>query len=234
MASQTARQGLRLTSLIRRLGLSPHDFAKQDTKMAVTAVKAQYFELAKERHPDRAPNERKEEAKEHFVQLNEIFEETVQLLEHGVRPAFGETEQVFWQQPGLHPGGPSPFESMQRQRVFQHKPKQEFDLKTRIKGNLIFWSGLFIFLSGFREFLVWSAGSTYAWSSPRDSNIFWVRRFQDGWTDGKEKEKQPVVMTPKVQQLAQKKDRDIDSFYQKRGISNIRRKTEPRGLGRSI
>merc|ERR1712224_529239 len=70
--------------------------------------------------------------------------------------------------------------------------RQEFDTKTRIKGNLIFWTGFFSFLCFMREFLVWSAGSTYAWSRPADLNPFWIRRFQNDWVDKAAKDREEV------------------------------------------
>lgn len=208
--------------------------------MAISTVRAAYYRLAKEQHPDRAPEAHKEEASKCFMRLRNDFEEAITLMEQGIRPkGAGGATTGSWQhqQPGARPAYNPPVWEEGHQ-PFQHRAVQKFDLYTRVKGNLIFWSGLFVFLTGFREFLVWSAGSCYAWSSPSDLNPFWVRRFKDEWTEESAKErvakKTPEPEKPEVQKERARRDRGVSNFYQKRGISNVRRKTEPRGLGTSL
>jgi len=227
--------------LIRGFGLCPTELAKEEPKAAIAALKVAWKHLAKEQHPDVAPEEKKVEAAQRFVQLQSQLEEAVGLLDAGIRPgqAFSGVAYPHWQQqrsddtarptytPPAWDKAPQPF---------QHREQPKFDLQTRIKGHFVLWTSLFLFLTGFREFLVWSAGSTYAWSPPSDFNPFWVRRFQDSWhQDHKEKE-----AAPKKPELAKviaeraKTKRDVPTFYQKRGISTAKRKTEPRGLGTSL
>lgn len=228
----------RLSVLLRNFGLSPKDLVNKEAKVVIPLLRSEYYRLAKEQHPDLAPDDLKVEAARRFTRLRSDFEEASNLLEAGIRPwessTTGSTDsktRFVYQQP-WHKSKEQPWEDPWTQ------PK--FDLKTRIKGHLYFWSGLLIFLTFFREFLVFSAGSCYAWSLPKTINPFWVRRFKDEWNDSAdevteekkkkalEDEQQPPTYAPV------KKYRDVDNFYQKRGISNVRKKYEPRGLGPSL
>mmetsp|Transcript_116630 Transcript_116630/g.249372 ORF Transcript_116630/g.249372 Transcript_116630/m.249372 type:complete len:247 (-) Transcript_116630:16-756(-) len=244
-ASAVGRGGPRLAVLLKGFGLSPVELAGKESKEAVVTLRSHYYQLAKELHPDRASPERKADASEKFAALTNDFDEALGLLEAGVRPWVPDAS------PGSYAHGQevgsaerwryNPQQVWQeRERPFVHRQAPVFDTKTRVKGHLIVWSGLFFFCCFMREFLVWSAGSYFAWSMPQSMNIFWVRRFQDEWTDTAkaDRERQPsaeeVATKLKVAKIAQKKDRGLDNFYQKRHISNTRKHYEPRGLGRSL
>ncbi|CAE8627631.1 unnamed protein product [Polarella glacialis] len=240
--------GARLGMLLRRFGLCPVELARQEPKVAVSVLKAAYYSKAKEAHPDYAPEEDKDAAAQRFVELNSEFAEAVKMLEAGVVPAswasgsssssssspsgVGGGGAHNWQagyRPGFHsapwPGGGKPF---------QHSEPPQFDLYTRAKGHLIVWSSLFVFLTLFREFLVGTAGSTWSWSPPNTINPFWVRRFKDEWgSEAQVKQISQDAQVPKPPK-PEKVYRDTPTFYQKRGISNVRRKYEPRGFGPSL
>eukprot|EP00927_Polykrikos_kofoidii_P010039 TRINITY_DN14237_c0_g1_i1.p1 TRINITY_DN14237_c0_g1~~TRINITY_DN14237_c0_g1_i1.p1 ORF type:complete len:249 (-),score=49.87 TRINITY_DN14237_c0_g1_i1:79-825(-) len=248
MAGVAGNNSVRLASLLRRFGLAPMEFVKQETRPAVQSLRSSYHRLAQEQHPDKAPEAKRDEAAERFKQLNMDYDEAVKLLEAGVRPAFG-TPVAGAARINLHtqmgtPGsggaaaymyGPQPWNPNGRP---SSEPAQ-FDLKTRVKGNLIFWTGFVSFLFLAREFLVWSAGSCFAWSRPADWNPFWIRRFQDEWADEERKHRKKVedeggvgaAVKRKMSIEPERKDRGVDPFYQKRGISNVRREHHPRGWG---
>jgi hypothetical protein len=230
---------MRLTSLLRTFDLPLESVTQQDRKSVIASVRAEYLRRAKEEHPDLAPTEKKDEASQKFKKLHEEFTETTQLLEDGVRPGVfvppsgQETTSQTIRRPFSHPISPEKSEPGPRYPVTK---TPEFDMATRIKCNLIFWSGLFVFMMGMREFLVWSAGSTYAWSRPANLNPFWIRRFQNEWVDDAAKERSSLSkaemkakVQEKVKKLEVKKDRGVDEFYQKRRISNVKRKYTPRG-----
>eukprot|EP00440_Ansanella_granifera_P010530 gb/GFBE01011423.1/.p1 GENE.gb/GFBE01011423.1/~~gb/GFBE01011423.1/.p1 ORF type:complete len:246 (+),score=41.01 gb/GFBE01011423.1/:1-738(+) len=240
-------RGVRLAALLRGFGLCPTELSKQESKLALAALKTAYRDRAKEQHPDRAPDDQKAAAQERFVQLNTEFDEALKLLQAGVVPIAGWTPTVSpggsgpragpaWQSPHFRPGGADPWAA--NSKPFVHSEPQQFDTYTRVKGHLIVWSSLFVFLSLMREFLVGCAGSTWAWSSPNSLNPFWVRRFKDEWAheaqaNQKEEVKKQEVRR-KQQMQPQKQDRGVPSFYQKRGISNVRKQYSPRGHGPSL
>eukprot|EP00405_Crypthecodinium_cohnii_P008680 CAMPEP_0206427590 /NCGR_PEP_ID=MMETSP0324_2-20121206/5131_1 /ASSEMBLY_ACC=CAM_ASM_000836 /TAXON_ID=2866 /ORGANISM="Crypthecodinium cohnii, Strain Seligo" /LENGTH=235 /DNA_ID=CAMNT_0053892899 /DNA_START=332 /DNA_END=1040 /DNA_ORIENTATION=- len=235
MAAQITHRGPRLAVLLRSFGLSPAELAKQEPKAAITALRTRYKQLAKEQHPDVAPEGMKEQAAEKFVLLQGHFEEAVE-TPGGGNSTWGAhllavTHSLGRGKADLHRA----FLDGARQ-PFQHQAEPQFDTKTRVKGHVVLWSSLFLFLAGMREFMVWSAGSTYAWKPPTDLNPFWVRRFADEWHDTHKQKVETPKAPPKpaVQELRRKQDRGVSTFYQKRGISNARRKTEPRGLGPSL
>ena len=93
MAAQITHRGPRLAVLLRSFGLSPAELAKQEPKAAITALRTRYKQLAKEQHPDVAPEGMKEQAAEKFVLLQGHFEEAVKLLEEGTRPGV----PTYWQ-----------------------------------------------------------------------------------------------------------------------------------------
>jgi len=238
-----AFRGPRLTALLRNFGLCPVTLAKEDKQAAITAVKAAYRRLAKEQHPDTASDRLKGEASQRFAALHNDFQEALQLLEADVTPSVGSyPSSASWrQQTSTRSNIHDTWRGYTEAPAFQHRKPLEFDLKTRVKGNVIFWSSLFMFFCGLREFLVWSAGSCYAWSRPSDANPFWVRRFKDEWLDNHDKEEHAKATAPmpdaqvqKIKEVTERKTRNIDNFYVKRGISNVRRKTQPRGWGPSL
>jgi hypothetical protein len=124
-------------------------------------------------------------------------------------------------------------------KPFVHRPKQVFDVKTRAKGMFAFWTGSLMFLYLLREFLVGTAGSTWAYNRPDSLNPFWIRRFKGDWDNDLNKDRE--AKGEKVERAKSLKKehedkvgttRNMDSFYVKRGISNVRRKSSPRGWTR--
>ena len=73
--------GRRLYILLERFELT-----ENPNKVTAKALKQRYFHLAKERHPDAAPHNLKEEAEKNFVALQNQYEEARNLLEKGVEP----------------------------------------------------------------------------------------------------------------------------------------------------
>lgn len=233
MAVHWAGRGPRLALLLRNFGLTPADMARAhgaDPKETISEVKAAFHRLAKEEHPDLAPDEGKDKAADRFVQLRGDFEEAIKLLENGVRPVVLGSDHPSWQQQARGPRPMyKPVQNM-RQEYFQHRKEQQFDMQTRVKGNFLFWGGLTLFLMGMREFLVWSAGSCYAWSAPSGADPFYIRRFQGTWdNEAKVKVKEDQAQEEAKPKYVAPKERGLDNFYQKRGISNKRRQTQPRG-----
>lgn len=246
-------QRARLASLLLRFNLShaPRADAAVQGGNLVADLKAEYLRLAKECHPDRAPDERKREAAEGFMQLQQEFEEAMKLLEAGVRPSawnYGPESSTYSAPVGAQRWTPTssgveftapryePPPWSELHRPYREQPKQEeFSLMTRIKGHMALWGGLFIFFSALREFLVWSAGSTFAWQPPANLNPFWIRRFDDKWSEApKEHRKSLEEMAPIKRKMSMQPttiDRGVDDFYKKRGVSNVRRDYQPRGCG---
>jgi len=247
-------KSLRLVSLLRNFGLSQEMVARQDSKAIAATVRAEYLRRAKEQHPDLVPDERKEEAARNFKVLNEEFSETTTLLEEGVRPNYNPPRH------GMESAGSNVRQQGFRYHVYNHDYEGEhhsegprypvdrrpqFDTYTRIKCNVIFWTGLVSFFAFMREFLVWSAGSTYSWSRPETMHPFWIRRYKDNWGNkALEDRTTPAELTPgteecekktkadkKKKELQMKKTRDMDEFYTKRRISNVKRTYSPRGMG---
>lgn len=245
LMAAAATRNARLMALLHGFGLNSAKLADQQPKAVMATLRAEYYRLAKERHPDRVPEEQKAEASERFVQLQNDFSEAVKLLEAGIQP---------WRLPPMGGMQPGPGRKMYappsyggygygQGHNFQHLEPQEFDTKTRIKGHVVVWSSLFVFFCFFREFLVWSAGSTGAWNPPKELSLLKIRRYRDDWVeekDTKKKEEEEAAKAAlrekqkKAAFQAKKTDRSVGDFYQKRGISNVRRKTEPRGLGPSL
>jgi len=240
-------RGVRLAGLLRDFGLCPKEISQQDPKVALAHLKAAYRDKAKEQHPDRVASHEKSAAQDRFVRLNAGFEEAQKFLEAGVKPITGwsapethdaTTAHPAWQQPGFHPGHPMYASS----RPFKHTEPPQFDTYTRVKGHLVLWSSLFIFISLLREFLVGTAGGMWAWRAPNTLNPFFIRRFSDDWTDEAQKKRQldEEAKQKRQEQIAkegakrEKVERGVPSFYQKRGISNKRKKYEPRGHGISL
>merc|ERR1719188_1932082 len=95
-------------------------------------------------------------------------------------------------------------------KPFRHTEPQTFDLETRVKGHVILWSSLFVFLMGFREFLVWSAGSSYAWTRPQKTNEFYVRRYSDEWQKDKEEAMQALEKSKQLELSREKKPQRLD------------------------
>lgn len=241
LMATAARSSARLVALLHGFGLNSSKLADQQPKAVIATLRVEYYKLAKERHPDLAPPERKAEASERFAQLQNDFSEAIKLLEAGVNP------RLLSSMGGAQPGArkmyaPPPYAAYGHGEPFQHLKQEEFDLKTRIKGHTIFWSSLFLFFCFFREFLVLSAGSTFAWSPPKELNVFRIRRYSDDWSKDNEAKKQAddeaAISPTKPKKGADfketKTERRVSDFYQKRGISNVRRKTEPRGFGPSL
>jgi len=218
----------------------PSSFSAASTTLAMSALKSAYRDRAKEQHPDRAPDAEKAEASQKFVQLNSDFDEALKLLEAGVRPVAGWTSpsSQYGSAAGEAHAGPT-WQHPQHfsARPFVHSQPPQFDTYTRVKGHLIVWSSLFVFLTCFREFLVGTAGSTWAWTPSSSLNPFWVRRFKDEWASEvqeKKKEDKAKDAERRKKQLPQKTERGVPSFYQKRGISNVRKQYSPRGHGPSL
>ncbi|CAJ1346038.1 unnamed protein product [Effrenium voratum] len=231
-------KAVRLTTLLRNFGLCPVEVSKQEGKSAILSLRAAYRERAKVHHPDLMPQEKKAEAEVHFSKLSTEFHEAVKLIEAGVRPVMaGKIAQA-----GHYPGGTPAFrtgEVWQRNKTFKHSEPEQFDTYTRVKGHLIVWSSLFVFLTLMREFLVGFAGSTWAYKSPSNINPFWVRRYGAGPAQGKDEEDAPPPDAQGAKSARQKsdsaaKDRGVPTFYQKRGISNVRKNYSPRGHGPSL
>mmetsp|Transcript_56097 Transcript_56097/g.121345 ORF Transcript_56097/g.121345 Transcript_56097/m.121345 type:complete len:239 (+) Transcript_56097:71-787(+) len=234
MAAHLAGRGPRLAALLHRFGISAIELAHQEPKATVALLRSRYYQLAKESHPDRAPMARKVEANETFTRLNEDFEEAVKLLEGGVLPLAARGDSTGAGSQATQKYRPEMYQT----RVWTPTPKMEFDLKTRVKGHLVFWSGLFVFLSLLREFLVYSAGHGFAYRPPADYNVFWIRRFSNTWSLEEQKHretKQAEEVDKKVKAKAVAveipKERRVDDFYLKRGISNSRKRYSPRGSG---
>eukprot|EP00930_Biecheleria_cincta_P089312 TRINITY_DN78594_c0_g1_i1.p1 TRINITY_DN78594_c0_g1~~TRINITY_DN78594_c0_g1_i1.p1 ORF type:complete len:257 (+),score=49.58 TRINITY_DN78594_c0_g1_i1:102-872(+) len=242
-------RGVRLATLLRSFGLCPRELSQQEPKLALACLKAAYRDKAKEEHPDRAPDEEKSAAQERFVRLNNEFAEALKLIEAGVVPVSGwsapdaydaagghRAAHPAWQHPGFQPGHPM------NARVFKHSEPPQFDTYTRVKGHLILWSSLFVFFTILREFLVGTAGGTWAWRAPNTLNPFYIRRFEDEWMEDAQAKRRAdeEAKRNREEKLAkegmkpEKVERGVPSFYQKRGISNVRRKYEPRGLGPSL
>lgn len=236
------RGGARLSTLLHNFGLPPSELAGfRDHKAIVSRVRAVYLRRAKEMHPDLAPEERKAEAAASFVALQKDFQEAVQLLESGVTVAGAAAASARYPPGGTTAEGrvrwaASPHAAGVRKAwERQQAPPESFDIVTRVKGHLVFWSGLFIFLCGFREFLVLSAGSTAAWYTPSDLNPFWVRRFQDEWVDQrKEHMAEATTRQEAVKAKARERQKELnkakrdkegsDSFYKKRSNSKPKRR----------
>lgn len=230
--------------------------ASADRREIIASVKQEYFRRAKEQHPDLVPDEQKAEASTRFNLLHEDFTETTELLEQGVQPRAVEgTREAVERAENMYGGSI-------RQPMYRYPNQAEaaaysegprwpapsgpvFDTYTRVKCNIIFWSGLFCFMTFMREFLVWSAGSTYAWSPPADLNPFWIRRFQNDWVKDSAKDRNaPPEKTQgtranevkkkaeaKVKKLAATQDRKLDDFYKKRHIRDVKTRYTPRGSG---
>lgn len=228
-------RGPRLATLLKSFGLCPIEVAKQERKTNIVSLKTAYKQMAKEHHPDKAAEGEQAEATRRFTELATDFEEALKMLESGIRPgqAPGGTSGPSAGMPGAGPTYED--RRWEYHAQFKHRAPDRFDLQTRIKGNLIFWTSFFGFLVGLREFLVWSAGSTYAWNRPATMSISEVRRYKGNWTEDVEeraKESAAKEEPPKVKEMASKKDRGVSSFYQRRGVSNARRSSKPRGFGR--
>mmetsp|Transcript_42405 Transcript_42405/g.76985 ORF Transcript_42405/g.76985 Transcript_42405/m.76985 type:complete len:230 (+) Transcript_42405:65-754(+) len=211
-----AVRSARLASLLKGFGLCPIESAKMEPKKMISSLRSEYFRRAKETHPDLSTESHaKEEASKRFVALREQFEEAQRLIESGVMPSstpyasahtadtsYREGQTVYY----YHPSWEST------------KPVVEFDLMTRMKGRLLVFSVAVALFYILKEFGAAFAGITFAWH-PGTS----VRRW-DSFTGEKEAE---VVKAPIVRKDT--KERGVDSFYQKRGMSNTKKKYVPRG-----
>lgn len=209
----------RLLTLLRRFGIQSAELADKDPKAIIASVRAVYFRRAKEEHPDLAPEERKSEAKEKFVKLQQEFSETIKLLEEGIRPG----GDVHPANAASMPGDPNLRRTAHWRSEYQfhdartwastggladeHKPRQkiEFDTVTRLKGMSVLVTGVVIFGYVLREFLVWSAGHQFAWYGPsRNSGFLRVRRFKDEWDNVAKKDREPKSNRKEQQQMQRK------------------------------
>jgi len=239
-------RGVRLATLLRGFGLCPRELSQQEPKLALARLKAAYRDKAKEEHPDRAPTQEQSAAQERFIRMNDEYAEALKLIEAGVVPVSGWSapdahdatagHHPGWQQSGFQPGHP-----LHASRVFKHSEPPQFDTYTRVKGHLVLWSSLFVFFTFLREFLVGSAGGTWMWCAPSSLNPFYIRRFKDEWMEDAQTKRQADEEAKRQREKKLAKDasnrkveRGVPSFYQKRGISNVRKKYEPRGLGPSL
>lgn len=241
-----------MSTLLRGFDLPRETLASQDAKELMASVKVEYLRRAKQQHPDLVPDERKALAEDQFKVLHEEFSEATKLLEDGV--VVRHLPSAMNGHSGEMSGGPGvtmryPMHAHPSTMDFQAGPRYpvhkqpQFDTITNLRCHAIFWSGLMLFLMGLREFLVWSAGSTYAWSRPANLNPFWIRRFQDDWTGRAKEDRKPKVdknsaeairkakYQKKMSELEAKRDRGLDEFYQKRHISNRKQKYSVRGQG---
>lgn len=229
--------------------MCPIEMARHEQKAIMANLRQKYFLLAKERHPDLAKPEHKATAAEGFVQLHTEFHEAIELLEQGVRPVFQSVYSSHSTSPkhapgyyGWQPQDPHMYSYQAHAwnphaAGFQHTQEPVFDLKTRVKGHVLLWSSLFIFFTLLREFLVGTAGSTWAWSPPANWNPFWLRRFQNEWAEEAKhhsetksvKPQEPVKpWAPSTNQALVKK-KSTPNFYQKRVVTpGVRRKSEKR------
>lgn len=240
MSVGSVRHSVRLVALLNGFGLNAADFSNQPPKAVAAVLRKEYYKLAKERHPDVVPDNQKADAAKRFVRLQSDFSEAVKLLEAGIVPRMPAASSSAG--PANYSGQmhapPSAWQSYDQGSNGSLRT-EEFDLKTRMKGRAVFWSGLFFFFIFMREFLVWSAGQGFAWTAPKDANIFWIRRLKDEWAEDAKKAQDTVAATkpaPKKEKepagkKSEKATRNVSEFYQKRGISSVRRKTEPRGCG---
>mmetsp|Transcript_75530 Transcript_75530/g.149300 ORF Transcript_75530/g.149300 Transcript_75530/m.149300 type:complete len:241 (-) Transcript_75530:58-780(-) len=240
MSAQVARS-VRLTTLLRGFGLCAQEFAATQPKAVIAAVRTEYHRLAKEQHPDHVPEVQKAEATKRFIQLQGNFEEVVKLLEAGVRPAgtVASSAESSGGSTGARYVHPQYVWPTHVHQAYEDSKPQEFSLMTRVKGASIILGSLVGFFFGLREFLVWSAGTTFAWNPPQNSGSLF-RRFRDDWasevkqTIAQQKEQEAVKAKVLEKKAPAKKERGVDEFYQKRGIRNEKRKTQPRGLGPSL
>ncbi|OLP79259.1 Cell growth-regulating nucleolar protein [Symbiodinium microadriaticum] len=233
-------KAVRLSTLLRGFGLCPVEISKQESKSAISFLKAAYRDKAKEQHPDLAPRDEQAEAEKKFVKLSTEFNEAVKLLEAGVQPV--ERARVVDLNPGAQAGAAhaawhphfqsADWRTVNRQFVHSEQPK--FDTYTRVKGHLIVWSSAFIFFSLLREFLVGTAGGMWAWYPPQDLNPFWVRRYHGAWSDKDKPEKREQQQPSGPPQVKREKDRPVSEFYAKRHVSKVRKKYSPRGHGPSL
>jgi len=146
-------KAVRLSTLLRGFGLCPVEISKQESKSAISFLKAAYRDKAKEQHPDLAPHDEQAEAEKKFVKLSTEFNEALKLLEAGVQPV--ERARVVDLNPGAHTGAAHVswhphFQSADWRTVnrqFTHSEQPKFDTYTRVKGHLIVWSSAFIFLN---------------------------------------------------------------------------------------
>jgi len=225
-------KAVRLATLLRGFGLCPVEISKQESKSAVSRLKAAYREKAKVQHPDLASPEKEEEAQQNFAKLSTEYDEALTLLEAGVSPvminsaSFDPTSHTAEAHPAFrhhaHWAG-----ARASRHVYE---PQQFDTYTRVKGHLIVWSSLFVFMTCLREFLVGFAGSTWAWQPPSSLNPFWVRRYNDDWNSQEAETKKPEGEKAAKKSPAEPpvKERKVSEFYQKRRISNVRREMPQR------
>jgi len=141
---------------------------------------------------DHAPPEKQAAYHERFIVLKSNFEEASGLLSEGVHPwlRVKSSPKATGATTGAGPAdrenyNPPAWEHNYAGNYEPPKEKPEFDLVTRTKGHFVLWGGLLLFLTFLREFLVWSAGSTYAWNAPKNLNPFSIRRYRDGWVEEK-------------------------------------------------
>lgn len=219
-------KAVRLATLLRGFGLCPVEISKQESKSAVSRLKAAYREKAKVQHPDLASPGNEDEAQQNFAKLSTEYDEALTLLEAGVSPvminssSFDPTSHASEAHPAFRHHSHWAGTRASRQA---YEP-QQFDTYTRVKGHLIVWSSLFVFMTCLREFLVGCAGSTWAWQPPSNLNPFWVRRYSDDWNSQDAPLKKPEgEKKPVKDQPALPKERKVSEFYQKRRISNVRR-----------
>lgn len=231
-------RALRLASLLRNFGVAGAENSAQDPKALISALRTEYFRRAKEEHPDLVPAPQREAATQKFQRMNQDYEEAMKLLQMGISPGhivkradghygWQPADQSAYQRSGVHPA-----------YRYQHSKPQEFSLETRLKGiaSVLFVGCLFIY--GMREFLVASAGRCMTYTPPLSFHPLETRRHRPEWKDTATcPEQQAKAAAEKARKaevaarLAEKKDRGVDEFYQKRGISNVKKKHSPRGHG---
>lgn len=233
---------VRLAVLLRSFGLSAADFAGKESKTVVAVLRTEYFRLAKENHPDRVPTLQQAEAAVVFAKLQNEFHEAVKLLEQGVHlhASAIDLDSAGYSAAHQSSGAARPvwphtdaswkdFENGQDPAAWSTRAKQQenpdavFDFRTKVKFHLLFWSGLFVFGSMMREFLVSCAGCSWSWQPPVDWNPLVIRRFQADWHahaseltqkqsrgHGQEAQQSPKPVEPDT------KVREVSTFYQKR------------------
>mmetsp|Transcript_29240 Transcript_29240/g.67314 ORF Transcript_29240/g.67314 Transcript_29240/m.67314 type:complete len:229 (-) Transcript_29240:164-850(-) len=214
-----AVRSARLASLLKGFGLCPVELAQMEPKKMMSSLRSEYFRRAKETHPDLASESTaKEEASKNFVLLRERFEEAQKLIENGVVPSLSAAQTSF------SSSGSAPFRDAQTVYYYHPswnpspKPVVEFDSMTKLKGRLLVFSVALALCAFLKEFGAAFAGISFSWH-PGTS----VRR----WDSCPSADAAEVPKAPIVRQDT--RERGVDSFYQKRGVSNTRKKYVPRG-----
>mmetsp|Transcript_58050 Transcript_58050/g.138139 ORF Transcript_58050/g.138139 Transcript_58050/m.138139 type:complete len:235 (-) Transcript_58050:104-808(-) len=226
-----AARSLKLSILLKGFGMSPAEFARKEPKVVLTSLRSEYFRLAKATHPDLAPAAEKESAEKKFVALRQQFEEAQQLLESGVVPSSSTAAHG-----SARYGTSSASDAEQSQREDIHvyyyhpawhgdpKPAVEFDTWTKMKGRLLVLSVSLALIAFLKECGAAFAGHTFAWHAGTS-----VRRWDS--FKGEKSAEEPPKEKIRRQDTS---ERGVDSWYQKRGVSNTRKNYVPRGSDRAF